>query len=135
MSAVLLDTHALVWLMEGEVRLGPEARQLADTAVRNDGLLVSAMNFWEVAMLARRRRLVVAQPVANWRRRVLELGVVEIPVSGDIGVLATELEGFPPDPVDRIIAATAVVHGATLITAGTSILEWKGHLSRHDARG
>ena len=134
MNAILMDTHALVWLLEGDEQLGHEARQLADGAARVDTLLVSAMTFWEVAMLARRHRLVLAQPVANWRRKVLDLGVTEIPMSADIGILATELEGFPPDPADRIIGATAAVQAATLITADSSILRWKGPMSRHDAR-
>ena len=94
---------------------------------------MSAMSFWEVAMLVQRRRLVLAQPVANWRHNVLELGIVEIPVSGDIGILATELEDFPLDPADRVFAATAMVHGAGLITADASILGWQGQLSCHDA--
>lgn len=134
MNGVLLDTHVLVWLLEGDGRLGHQARQLADAAAREDALFVSAMTFWEVAMLARRHRLVLAQPAASWRLKVLELGIVEIPTSGDIGILATELEGFPPDPADRIIAATAVAHGATLITGDSNILEWEGHLSRQNGR-
>ena len=133
MTAVLLDTHALVWLLEGDEHLGNEARRLADTAVKEDALLVSAMTFWEVAMLVQRHCLVLVQPVANWRRNVLELGIAEIPVTGDIGILAAELEAFPPDPADRIIAATAMAHGARLITADAKILGWKGQLSRHDA--
>lgn len=132
-TAVLLDTHALVWLLEGDQNLGHEAQRLADTAAREDTLLVSAMTFWEVAMLVQRRRLILVQPVANWRHNVLELGISEIPVSGDIGILATEFEDFPPDPADRIIAATAMVHGARLITADAGILGWPGQLSRHDA--
>ena len=133
MTAVLLDTHALIWLLEGDRHLGHEARQLADIAVREDTLLVSAMTFWEVSMLVQRRRLVLVQPVANWRHNVLELGIGEIAVSGDIGILAAELEDFPLDPADRIIAATAMVHGARLITADESILGGKGQLSRHNA--
>ncbi len=133
MTAVLLDTHALAWLLEGDQNLGHEAQRLADMAAREDTLLVSAMTFWEVAMLVQCRRLILVQPVANWRHNVLELGISEIPVSGDIGILATEFEDFPPDPADRIIAATAMVHGARLITADAGILGWPGQLSRHDA--
>jgi PIN domain nuclease of toxin-antitoxin system len=65
---------------------------------------------------------------------VLEIGIVEIPVSGNIGILATELEDFPPDPADRIIAATATSQGATLLTADERLLSWQGPLKRHDAR-
>ena len=134
MSNVLLDTHVLIWMLEGDRRLGNESRRLADSAVREEALMVSAMTFWEVAMLARHHRLALAQPVSSWRQKVLELGIVEVPVSGDIGILATELEGFPPDPADRIIAATGMIHGATLITADARILEWDGLLSCHDGR-
>jgi PIN domain nuclease of toxin-antitoxin system len=84
-------------------------------------------------MLTRRQRLILAQPITSWQQRALELGIAEIPVSGDIGILSTELEDFPADPADRIITASAVIYGATLITADTSILGWQGHLHRHDA--
>lgn len=133
MIFALLDTHVLVWLLEGEEWLGRATKRLVDRALREETLLVSTMTFWEVAMLARRQRSPIPQPLASWRRRVLELGVAEIPVSGDIGILATELDGFPADPADRIIAATALTHGATLFTADRSILGWKGDLNRHDA--
>ena len=134
MNPVLLDTHALVWQMEDYPQLGRQAAEQADAAAQNGVQLVSAMTFWEVAMLAQRHRLGLAQPVASWRQKVLELGIVEVPMSGDIGILAAQLDGFPADPADRIITATAMVRGATLITADSKILEWTGPLSRHDAR-
>lgn len=134
MSAVLLDTHALMWLLEGDQSLGRQARELADTAAQEDQLLVSAISFWEVAMLVQRRRLVLDLPTAPWRRRVLELGISEVPVSGDVGILATELEEFPADPADRMIAATTLLRGATLLTADAAILGWRGSLARQDAR-
>ena len=134
MIPVLLDTHALVWLMEDYSQLGRRAAHRADTAARTGVLLVSAITFWEVALLTMRHRLTLAQTVAGWRRRVLDLGIEEIPVSGDIGILATELEGIPADPADRIITATALTRGATLITADERILDWSGTVLRQDAR-
>lgn len=133
MSAVVLDTHTLIWLMEEDQSLGQESRQLADAAVRGNGLLVSAITFWEVAMLARRNRINIGLPPVSWRQRVLELGLEEILLSGDIGILATELENFHPDPADRIIVATVLTYGAALVTADERILEWSGNLARHNA--
>ncbi len=134
MSPVVLDTHVLVWLLFGTTDLGAETRRLARQALADDSLWVSAISFWEVALLNRRDRLTVGQAPEAWRRSVLRSGVVEIPVAGEIGIVAAELDDFHRDPADRIIAATTVVHGATLITADSRILEWPGTLGRHDAR-
>ena len=103
---VLMDTHVLVWLTGRNQRLGYEARGLVDIAADTDSVLISAFSFWEVEMLIQRGRLQMSQSAAGWRQRVLNLGVREIPLSGDIAILATELEDFPRDAADRIIAAT-----------------------------
>ena len=131
---VLMDTHVLVWLTGRDQRLGYEARELVDIAADTDSVLISAFSFWEVEMLIQRGRLQMSQSAAGWRQRVLDLGVREIPLSGDIAILATELEDFPRDAADRIIAATAMMHAATLITADSKILAWQGELARHNAR-
>ena len=133
-SPVLLDTNALIWAVEGHERLGPDSRNIADSALREDRLFVSAISFWEVALLARRGRVVLAFPSDEWRQNALTLGIDELPLTGDIGIRAAELDGLPGDPADRIITATAMAKGATLITADSSILGWTGKLVRHDAR-
>lgn len=134
MSGVILDTHALIWLMDEDPSLGPRARALADGAMETDSLAVSAITFWETAMLASRNRIRLAPPLARWRRSVLDLGVREIPVTGDIGIEAVSLGGYHADPADRIVAATAIREAAVLITADRRILAWAGTLKRQDAR-
>ena len=130
---IILDTHALLWLRTGEARLGTGARRIIDDALRDRELAVSAMTFWEVAMLRDKNRLVFPEDVALWRRELLGQGLVEIPVDGEIGIRANALSGFHADPADRIIVATAL-QGHTLITGDRTILEWSGNLNRLDAR-
>jgi len=79
----------------------------------------------------------IALPVAppQWRRALIEAGLIELPVNGDIGIQATELTGLHADPADRLICATALHMGATLVTADTALLSWDGPLQRLDARG
>ena len=132
--SVLLDTNALIWLLLDIHRLGPETRQLADSALFDSELLVSAFSFWEVSMLMQKNRMDIEQDMSEWRDAVLDMGVREIARSGDIGILSTELDGLPADPADRIIVATALAHEATLVTADARILDWRGTLDRHDAR-
>jgi PIN domain nuclease of toxin-antitoxin system len=131
---ILLDTHALIWLAEGAPQLGDGARQLVDAALAHDELGVSAITFWETAMLHQRGRLQLVQPVEAWRRALLDRGLREWPLTGEVGIAAAALPEFHPDPADRFITATALLYGATLVTADDRMLAWSGPLRRHDAR-
>lgn len=131
---ILLDTHVLIWLTEGAAPLGARTRQLADEALAVDHLGVSAITFWETAMLHQRERIQLMQPVQMWRQTLIDQGVIEIPLTGEVGIVAATLTDFHADPADRFITATALLHGATLVTADSRILAWSGILQRHNAR-
>ena len=130
---ILADTHTLLWLWTGEAHLGAGARRTLDDALLGGEFAVSAMTFWEVAMLVSRGRLDFPEDVGLWRRELLDQGVMEIPVDGEIGIRANALPGFSSDPADRIIVATAQ-GGHRLVTADDRILRWRGDLNRLDAR-
>ena len=128
----IVDTHALVWLWTGDESLGSSARQMIDAALRDGELAVSAMTFWEVAMLRAKDRLEFPEDVSAWRRELLGQGLIEIPVDGEIGIRANTLAGFHADPADRIIVATSP-NRHQLVTADRRILDWAGDLRRVDA--
>jgi PIN domain nuclease of toxin-antitoxin system len=130
---VLLDTHALIWLDQNHPALGNEARRYADQSLQENCLAVSAISFWEVGMLAAKRRIDMALPADTWRRDLIRQGLLEIPVDGDIAITAARLD-LQGDPADRIIAATALIKGAILLTADQPLLRWANPLERHDAR-
>ena len=68
-----------------------------------------------------------------WRRDLLDKGVIEIMVDGEIAARAGLLPDVHGDPADRIIIATAL-EGHQLVTADQRILDWPGSMSRLDAR-
>jgi PIN domain nuclease of toxin-antitoxin system len=131
---ILLDTHVLVWHTTGLDELGTQAKTLADRAFLQDELAVSAITFWEIEMLILRNRLDLRQDAIAWRQGLMDQGLIEIPVAGNIGIMAATLSDFHRDPADRIITATALHHGAQLVTADARILGWPGSLLRHNAR-
>lgn len=131
---IILDTHVVVWIMFATPSLGRQSKESIDLAFAADEVGVSAISFWEVAMLASKRRISLNDEVSVWRSSVLKLGIVEIPMSGDIGVAAVELPNFHGDPADRVIVATAMLHEAMLYTADDRILRWRSPLRRFDAR-
>ena len=130
---MLLDTHVLVWLDAGSDKLGKQARHAIETAFEAGSLAVSAISFWELAMLQQRGRIALP-PIRTWREELLDMGLREIAVDGEIGLAAAELQDFHPDPADRLIVATAISQDAVLVSADARILEWRGALARVDAR-
>ena len=129
MTAVLLDTHALVWLVHGDEQLSPPARKRIASA---SAVWVSAISAWEVGMLVAKGRLQLAQDVKEWFDAVLGLpGLHLAPLGLEVAVASTRLPGeFHGDPADRIIVATARHLSATLVTADQKIIAWaeQGHL-------
>lgn len=132
--SVLLDTNALIWLLDDEPDLGERATQVIERALHTTRLLVSAASFWEVAMLVAKKRIVIDREVSRWRFDALRSGIEEIPLDGGLLIEAVALPDLHPDPGDRFIVATALKTGATLVTSDARLLAWKGPLACIDAR-
>lgn len=116
---LLLDTHALVWLVMDSPKLGKVARRRAAR-----GSHVSAITFWELEMLAEAGRIRLGMSISEARDVVLRANVEEVPIDGVIAMTAARL-GMHGDPGDRFIVATALTHGATLMTADEKIQSMK----------
>jgi len=130
---VILDTHTLLWMDRNDSALGPAARREIESAWRSGRVAVSAISFWEVAMLAERSRISLPVSVEKWRSDWLEAGLGEIPVDGRIALHSCRLEDFHRDPADRFIVATAIDRSLPLVSADRQILAWTGNLERLDA--
>jgi len=130
--SILLDTHAAIWLATDDSSLGKRSRGLIDTATQEGELAICAISFWEIAMLVAKGRLQCLLPVEELRNLLLQSGIVEIPLTGDVALLSASLD-LHGDPADRFIAASGIVHRATLITADDRLLKWKNALKRQNA--
>ena len=95
--------------------------------------MISAISFWEIALLVSKQRLRFGQSPSELRVDLLDNGLTELPVTGPIAILAVELEKLHGDPADRFIAATAVIHGAMLMTSDRALLKWRHSIARLDA--
>ncbi len=131
MNPVLLDTHALVWLLSGNTRLGPRARDAIERAAQVNNLVVSAITPWEIAMLVAKGKLTLGQDVGDWIREALaQPGIRLEALAPEIAVASTRLPWeIHPDPADRMIVATARHIDALLVTADQQLLSYSaaGH--------
>jgi PIN domain nuclease of toxin-antitoxin system len=122
---IILDTHVLVWWVNGDGQLSPNAK----TAVENelateDGMvLVSAISAWEIAMLVKAGRLILTMAVDDWLETASAIERFRfVPVDNQVGVESTRLPGdFHKDPADRMIVALARHLNVPLVTADTKI--------------
>jgi PIN domain nuclease of toxin-antitoxin system len=123
---ILLDTHALLWWVQGDDRLSPGAAG-AIAAERGQagtqGVLVSAISCWEVAMLVRRERLALSLELETWLDTVATIPSVRLlPLEPRTAVAATKLPGdFHDDPTDRFLVAQARQLDVPLLTADEKI--------------
>ena len=112
---ILLDTHAFIWWMAGNLRLVERARK-AVAAEEND-VLVSAATAWEIATKHRLGRLPEADALAgDLRAAVASQGFEELPVSVADGERAGQLAGPYRDPFDRMLIAQALRYDLVIVS-------------------
>ena len=115
---IVLDTHVWIWWVSSTGRLSTAARQAIAQARTEQALRVSSISAWEVAMLVARGRLELTIDTADWIARSESLPYLRfVPIDNRIALRSVRLPGdAPDDPADRMIAATALVLGAKLVT-------------------
>lgn len=124
---LLLDTHALIWIV-----LGASIRDAAAEAVVAAGadraLHVSAATAWEIGIICHKPSLATvmggnargwfSRAVVTTRAHLLSLDTALMLDVGDLPHLAHR------DPTDRMLIATARAHDLTLVTRDRAILDY-----------
>lgn len=129
----LLDTHVWMWMAELPEKLGTACRGILEEPGHE--VMVSSFSTLEIGQLMTVGRITVKGMLDAWVRRSLaELKLGSLDVTHDIAALAYALPGeFHKDPADRILVATAIRHGLTLVTADERILAY-AHVMTLDGR-
>lgn len=135
MSAlVLFDTHAIVWSVAGDRRLGPETRMLLKRALATGIGAISAATSYELTWITARRQINLPAPPGRVLDDLAMAGMHILGIDDPIARDAATLDVDHGDPIDRLIAATAIRTTALLVTADEKLLESRLGLKTHDAR-
>jgi len=119
---ILLDTHALIWLISEPAKLSRNARAAIEKA-RSAGeeLAIVDITLLELAALSGKNRIQLNMNVEAFLDEVQSRFVVRSIAPRACAKTAQLPGNYPKDPADRIIGATALVEGAALITADRRI--------------
>ncbi len=123
---ILLDTHIWLWFISNPELLSKKANRVVDSALREEKIFISSISAWEVALLVYNKRLQLTLDVADWIAKSEMLPYFQfIPVDNAIAIKSVSLpKPLHSDPADRIIIATAISLGASLVTKDKKILNY-----------
>jgi PIN domain nuclease of toxin-antitoxin system len=122
-TALILDTHVLLWFLYADPRLTP--RHLDMLREKETELYVSAVSAFEVANKARIKKLPDANIiVTSFVNLVTDFSIRELPLRFEHARLAGELTAAHKDPFDRCIAAQAIVENMDVMTADSAIKDF-----------
>jgi len=122
----VLDTQAWLWSVLDHPRLSRRARSALGAVPGQERIGIAAISLKEAAWHLAHRRVVVDEgfgPWPLWLRTAASPPHLEVlPLTVDVAIESEQLgDSFPPDPADRLIAATARLHDLTLITSDRAI--------------
>ena len=123
MPAYLLDTHTAIWFFNGDMRLSEVARHII--CDHSNSVYLSIASAWEVAIKLRIGKLDIDGRAADFVQDAEANNIAILPIKT---AHLTPLETLPMihrDPFDRLLIATALAEGMTLITADENITHYK----------
>ena len=122
---LLLDTHALIWYVQGSSNLSTKAIQLID-AVNNE-IFVSIISFYEIAIKLKIGKLKLSKSLKEYFKDTVLHNIFVLPVTekylseyGNVPLIPTH-----KDPFDRLIIATAIIEKMSIITVDEQFLNYK----------
>ena len=118
---LLLDTCAFVYDALAPKQLSRRARRTIEDAAQKGVIAISDITLWEIAMLVAKGRLDPGTDTGEFLRIAISARAVTImPITTEIAVRTAQLK-LHGDPADRLIAATAIEHRASLVTCDRAL--------------
>jgi PIN domain nuclease of toxin-antitoxin system len=116
---IAVDTHILVWDALLPACLSPVAVEAIAAANQADGIIVADISLWEIAMLIQKGRVQVQIDCRSFLNLILQANKIHVrAITPQIAALSTQLlPTINADPADRLIVATALAGGVSLVTA------------------
>jgi PIN domain nuclease of toxin-antitoxin system len=111
---LLLDTHTLIWFLEGDDRLSHAARSTIENPSNTN--YASIATFWEIAIKTSLGKLETKTPLTNLKSMLTENGIEILPIEIEHTFLVGKLPFYHRDPFDRLLIAQATHENMYLVS-------------------
>ncbi len=124
---ITVDTHVIIWNALKPGLLSRNAKKAIEKANDTDGILFCEISLWEIAMLTKKKRLIIDISYLEFIKLLRAANnYIFKELTPEIAGLSVDLpEEINQDPADRIICATAILNNAQLITADKNLRKAK----------
>jgi PIN domain nuclease of toxin-antitoxin system len=111
---VLIDTHALLWYLQGDANLSSIALNAIES--KDNDVFVSIVSLWEIAIKLGLNKLEIQRPFENLEVDLHRLDIKILPINfAELNVYRS-LPLHHRDPFDRILIAQSIGNSLTIIT-------------------
>ncbi|MEO6760595.1 MAG: type II toxin-antitoxin system VapC family toxin [Saprospiraceae bacterium] len=119
---LLLDTHTLIWYLEGDAQLSSTAKRQLDN--QSERRCVSAVSVWEMAIKINLGKLQIKKPLSDLPNFLSVNGFEWINLGFEYSLAYLNLPLHHRDPFDRMLIAQASVEGLTIVTRDPHFVDY-----------
>lgn len=110
----ILDTHTLIWFLEGNDSLSKTARNIIEET--ESPKYASIASIWEIAIKVSLEKLKLARAIETFLFELSQTDITSLPVKLSHTLRLSKLEFFHKDPFDRLIIAQSLEEGFEVLT-------------------
>lgn len=117
---LLLDTHTLIWFLEGDANLSAAAKTQIENPANTS--FVSVATFWEMAIKVSLNKLEMQISIQNLKQLIWENGIEVLPITIENTLFVSQLPFHHKDPFDRLLIAQVVNENMILVSRDEAML-------------
>jgi PIN domain nuclease of toxin-antitoxin system len=111
---LLLDTHTLIWFIEGDDRISTRAKDLVDDISNN--CYVSIVSIWEMSIKWSQNKIKLSQAPSSLQERLDNLRIKLLPIIIEDFEMLETLPLYHRDPFDRLLISQAISRDLTIVS-------------------
>ncbi len=122
----LLDTHALIWFLNGDANLSIKARKAIES---NEAInFVSIASLWEISIKLSLNRLILKTSLENLVEKVRDNNFLFLPITIVDTMIIAGLPFHHRDPFDRLLICQAINNELILISKDQNFIHYEVNL-------